>query len=81
MSKGTPGGGPVTRRLAARTPGSSSTPAGERSLQGPRAYAGVVSAYHEVLGEGLERLTDEQWKAEVQGDPPVVPWLAPLLSE
>ncbi|WP_437757056.1 DUF3160 domain-containing protein [Sorangium sp. So ce1389] len=51
------------------------------SCQGPRAYAGVVSAYHEVLKEGLVRLTDEEWKTQVYGDLPVVPWLAPLLSE
>ncbi|HTN83076.1 MAG TPA: DUF3160 domain-containing protein [Sorangium sp.] len=51
------------------------------SCQGPRAYAGVVSAYHEVLEEGLVRLTDEEWKTQVHGDLPVVPWLAPLLSE
>lgn len=51
------------------------------SCQGPRAYAGVVSAYHEVLEEGLVRLTDEEWKTQVYGDLPVVPWLAPLLSE
>ncbi|WP_437668879.1 DUF3160 domain-containing protein [Sorangium sp. So ce131] len=51
------------------------------SCQGPRAYAGVVSAYHEVLEEGLVRLTDEEWKTRVYGDLPAVPWLAPLLSE
>ncbi|WP_437607721.1 DUF3160 domain-containing protein [Sorangium sp. So ce834] len=53
------------------------------SCQGPRAYAGVVSAYHEVLEDGLVRLTDEEWKTKVQtdNDLPVVPWLAPLLSE
>ncbi|WP_437997675.1 DUF3160 domain-containing protein [Sorangium sp. So ce185] len=53
------------------------------SCQGPRAYAGVVSAYHEVLEQGLVRLTDEEWKTKVQRDnaPPVAPWLAPLLSE
>jgi hypothetical protein len=28
------------------------------SCQGPRAYAGVVSAYHELLEENLTRLTD-----------------------
>ncbi|WP_437928698.1 DUF3160 domain-containing protein [Sorangium sp. So ce291] len=51
------------------------------SCQGPRAYAGVVSAYHEVLEDGLVRLTDEEWKTRVYDDLPVVPWLAPLLSE
>ncbi|WP_438008247.1 DUF3160 domain-containing protein [Sorangium sp. So ce321] len=51
------------------------------SCQGPRAYAGVVSAYHEVLQDGLVRLTDEEWKTRIYGDLPAVPWLAPLLSE
>lgn len=50
------------------------------SCQGPRAYVGVVSAYHEVLEEGLVRLTDEEWKNRVYREP-VVPWLAPLLTE
>jgi len=53
------------------------------SCQGPRAYAGIVSAYQEVLEEGLTRLTDEGWKLRLQqGDePPTVPWLAPMLGE
>ncbi|WP_437966627.1 DUF3160 domain-containing protein [Sorangium sp. So ce260] len=54
------------------------------SCEGPRAYAGVVSSYHEVLEEGLVRLTDEEWRTRAQTDgqlPPVVPWLAPVLSE
>ncbi len=50
------------------------------SCQGPRAYAGVVSAYQEVLEPGLTRLTDEEWKQRVyQPDLPQVPWLEPLL--
>jgi hypothetical protein len=51
------------------------------SCQGPRAYAGVVSAYHEVLEDGLTRLTDEEWKTRVYGELPVAPWLAPVLAE
>lgn len=52
------------------------------SCQGPRAYAGVVSAYSEVLEDGLTRLTDEQWKATLQQSPPPrAPWLAPLFVE
>jgi hypothetical protein len=51
------------------------------SCQGPRAYAGVVSSYHEVLAEGLTRLTDEEWKQQVyQPDLPQVPWLEPVLA-
>jgi hypothetical protein len=50
------------------------------SCQGPRAYAGVVSSYHELLAEGLTRLTDEEWKQQVyQPDLPQVPWLEPVL--
>jgi hypothetical protein len=51
------------------------------SCQGPRAYAGVVSAYHEVLQEGLVRLTDEEWKSRVYGKLPEVPWLAPVIGQ
>jgi len=52
------------------------------SCQGPRAYAGVVSAYSEVLEEGLNRLTDEEWKERLFAtDPPSPPWLAPALVE
>lgn len=50
------------------------------SCGGPRAYAGVVSSYHEVLSEGCKRLTDEEWKQQIwAADPPSVPWLQPLL--
>lgn len=52
------------------------------SCQGPRAYAGVVSAYREVQEEGLNRLTDAEWKQRIQlGDAPDVPWLAPILAQ
>jgi hypothetical protein len=53
------------------------------SCQGPRAYAGVVSTYSELLEDGLNRLTDEEWKQRIyqQNVPPAVPWLAPLLGE
>jgi hypothetical protein len=48
---------------------------------GPRAYAGVVSAYHEVVTSQLQRLTDEDWAGEfAQGQsPPDVPWLSGLV--
>ena len=50
------------------------------SCSGPRAYAGVVSSYHEFFADGLTRLTDEEWKQQVYGgNLPVVPWLEPLL--
>jgi hypothetical protein len=52
------------------------------SCSGPRAYAGVISTYREVLEPGLTRLTDSAWKTRVvQPNLPVVPWLAPLLGK
>jgi protoheme ferro-lyase len=51
------------------------------SCQGPRAYAGVVASYHELLADGLTRHTDEEWKSMVyQPDLPQVPWLEPVLA-
>ena len=44
---------------------------------GPRAYAGVVSAYHETITSDFQRLTDEQWTNQIAASPPPeVPWLA-----
>jgi hypothetical protein len=53
------------------------------SCEGPRAYAGVVSSYHQVLEDGLTRLTDAEWKARIQqgSEPPAAPWLAPVLGD
>lgn len=52
------------------------------SCQGPRAYAGVVSTYSELKEEGLNRLTDEEWKQRLfqRSGPATVPWLAPVLG-
>jgi hypothetical protein len=49
---------------------------------GPRAYAGVVFAYHELVTEDFERLSDEQWSSRVANPtlPADVPWLKPLLA-
>lgn len=47
---------------------------------GPRAYAGVVSSYQEVVTEQLTRLTDEEWAGRLaSGNPPDVPWLADVV--
>lgn len=45
---------------------------------GPRAYAGVVSSYHEIVTDQLERLTDADWALHFASgeSPPDVPWLA-----
>jgi Protein of unknown function (DUF3160) len=49
------------------------------SCQGPRAYAGMVSAYHELVEPGLNRLTDEEWKTRVE-EAQDVSWFAPLMA-
>lgn len=48
---------------------------------GPRAYAGVVSSYHELVTEQLQRLTDADWASRFGSgqSPPDVPWLADLV--
>jgi hypothetical protein len=53
------------------------------SCQGPRAYAGVVSTYNELKEEGLNRLSDEQWRLRIyQNEVPArVPWLVPALGQ
>jgi hypothetical protein len=51
------------------------------SCTGPRAYAGVISSYNELLQEGLRRWTDDEWKQEAIVDRPTVPWLVPVLGE
>jgi len=47
------------------------------TCEGPRAYVGVASAYHEVV-TGLDRLTDSEWEpmARTAAD---VPWMTPIL--
>lgn len=53
------------------------------TCSGPRAYAGVVYAYHEEITEDFERMTDEEWSARFQqgGERPSdVPWLNGVLS-
>ena len=48
---------------------------------GPRAYAGVVSAYHETVTSNFERLTDEKWTNQLAASPPAeVSWMADLVS-
>jgi hypothetical protein len=52
------------------------------TCMGPRAYAGVVSSYHELVTERLERLDDAAWakrfaNGAVPGD---VPWMNDLIA-
>jgi hypothetical protein len=47
---------------------------------GPRAYAGVVSSYHERVTENLQRLTDQDWAREFGNNIPAdVPWMNDLI--
>lgn len=47
---------------------------------GPRAYVGLVSSYYEKVTTNFERLTDQQWAAELQQPQPEVPWMTDLVS-
>jgi hypothetical protein len=50
------------------------------SCQGPRAYAGVVSAYFEQITDNFKRMTDQEWSSQVQAAPPAdVPWMQDLV--
>jgi hypothetical protein len=48
------------------------------TCDGARAYAGVVSSYHEVVVTGLERLTDSEWAHRAK-DAEDVAWMKPIL--
>ncbi|HXS18239.1 MAG TPA: DUF3160 domain-containing protein [Polyangiaceae bacterium] len=50
------------------------------SCSGPRAYAGVVSSFHEFFEPGFTRLTDEEWKDDRVLDAPDVAWMEPVLA-
>jgi hypothetical protein len=51
------------------------------TCDGPRAYAGVVSSYHEKLTTNLKRLNDQDWAAEIAQTPPAdVPWMNDLVA-
>jgi hypothetical protein len=52
------------------------------TCQGPRAYAGVVFSYHEVITRDLQRLNDAEWKLRFFGNTPMpddVPWMRDLV--
>jgi hypothetical protein len=51
------------------------------TCEGPRAYAGIVFAYHEQNEPGFNRLTDVEWQGKLQSAPPDdVPWLEPVMG-
>jgi hypothetical protein len=45
----------------------------------PRAYAGLASAYREVVTGGFERLDDPTWETQFMGHTEV-PWMADLVA-
>ncbi|HVR61428.1 MAG TPA: DUF3160 domain-containing protein [Polyangia bacterium] len=48
---------------------------------GPRAYAGLASAYHQKVTENYQRLNDQDWAAEINQAPPAdVSWVSDLLG-
>ena len=50
------------------------------SCQGPRAYAGVVSAYFEQITDNFNRMTDQEWSAQIKAaTPDDVPWMQDLV--
>lgn len=53
------------------------------TCSGPRAYAGVVFAYHESITEDFQRWTDEEWAIKLQStDPPGdVSWMTSVLAQ
>ena len=53
------------------------------TCSGPRAYAGLVSSYYERIEENFQRLTDPDWEAMLELDPPPESpeWPSPLLAE
>ena len=51
------------------------------TCEGPRAYVGVVSSYFEKVTEKFQRLTDNEWAAEIRNATPAdVPWMTPLVE-
>jgi hypothetical protein len=52
------------------------------TCDGPKAYAGLASSYHEVVTSDFERMTDAEWSERLRDTAPAdVPWMAPLLAD
>lgn len=50
------------------------------SCLGPRAYAGVVSAYFEQITDNFKRMTDQEWSSQISAATPAdVPWMQDLV--
>ena len=51
------------------------------ACDGPRAYVGLVSSYHEATTENFARLTDNDWETKVQAKTVAVPaWQATFVA-
>ncbi len=52
------------------------------TCMGPRAYTGLVSSYHEVVTDNLERLDDQAWATRFRDAaiPDDVPWMRDLIA-
>jgi hypothetical protein len=51
------------------------------TCEGPRIYAGPVFSYHEKIVNGIYRMTDSEWQAEVNASsPPDVPWIESIVE-
>ena len=51
------------------------------TCSGPKAYVGVVFAYHERITENFQRLSDSEWLSELSNQPPPdVAWMQDLVA-
>jgi hypothetical protein len=48
------------------------------TCEGPRAYAGVASSYHESIVDGLKRMADSEWAPKAKDAEPVR-WMKAIL--
>jgi hypothetical protein len=51
------------------------------ACDGPRAYVGLASSFHQTVTDDWKRLNDTEWAAEVgKGTPTLVPWFSELVA-
>ncbi len=73
------GGTPVGRVLHVGTGNPRLMVVTADTCQGPRAYVGVASAYHEVVTENFDRLDDQRWATMAQ-EAQDVPWTNDIVA-
>lgn len=73
------GGAPVGRVLHVGTGNPRLMVVTADTCQGPRAYVGLASAYHETITEGFDRLDDDRW-AEMARDAKDVSWVSDIVA-